>query len=397
MKAVKIFAALLAAGILLAGCGTAEKSGQETGRSSSFDASSENVSEPLSEAITEPLSESVSETSSGAGNTEVSEISFTEISEIPESEPEPETICSNEEGHYSFNPHVFGSRYLEQFGEEKRDAFFAFVDALRNGEDSFPCPDADTAGWCAGRLQNFFFPVAGSFIEAGVWRDGTAQIVYLIPKEEFLQKEQEFEAAITGILNDCLSDDYNDLEKTLALYEYMTMNHVYDREMAGFSLEWMDRQSPYRCLQEKRGICNEIAGLYNYLLLQAGIDSEEMGGAVHYSTGLTEGHSWVYVTMNGKSYHIDPTYGLTESRPPLCYFMMTDEIREERDCFPRDTYTLAAWGDQTRLHCEFEAADDTFAPMWDSVYLGMNRANQEIVYRDYNGLVHRFSYAGFPS
>jgi len=33
MKAVKIFAALLAAGILLAGCGTAEKSGHGPGES----------------------------------------------------------------------------------------------------------------------------------------------------------------------------------------------------------------------------------------------------------------------------------------------------------------------------------------------------------------------------
>ena len=37
---------------------------------------------------------------------------------------------------------------------------------------------------------------------------------------------------------------------------------------------------------------------------------QETGRAIHYSNGLTEGHSWVYVTMNGKSYHIDPTYGL---------------------------------------------------------------------------------------
>ena len=195
---------------------------------------------------------------------------------LPEDTPSErfiENISNNEEGHFTFNPHVFGSRYLEQFGEAKRDAFFAYCDALRNGEDSFACPDQDFAGWCSGRLSNFFFPVAREKIETGAWADGRAKIIYLIPKEEFLAQEKEFEAAITGILNDSISNDYSDFEKILALYEYMTMNYTYDYEMYDHTLEWVDKQSPYRCLTEGRGICNEIAGLYNYLLLQVGIDS----------------------------------------------------------------------------------------------------------------------------
>ena len=314
---------------------------------------------------------------------------------LPEDTPSErfiENISNNEEGHFTFNPHVFGSRYLEQFGEVTRDAFFAYCDALRNGEDSFACPDQDFAGWCSGRLSNFFFPVAREKIETGAWADGRAKIIYLIPKEEFLAQEKEFEAAITGILNDSISNDYSDFEKILALYEYMTMNYTYDYEMYDHTLEWMDKQSPYRCLTEGRGICNEIAGLYNYLLLQVGIDSEEMGGTVHYSGDYAEGHSWVFVNLGGKCYHIDPTYGLTEDRPPLCYFMMTDQLREERDMFPIEEFTIAAGGDESRKLFEYEAVSSDYSDLWNGFYVGMDRAAHEVLYTTGDESVERFSY-----
>lgn len=307
--------------------------------------------------------------------------------------PAIETIANNKEGHYSFHPHVFGSRYYEQFGDSTRDAFFAYCDALRNGDDTFACPDQETLDWCVGRLSHFFFPVAEQNIEAGICENGTAHIVYKIPKEEFLQKEGEFEQDITDILNDCLSDDYCEFEKIIALYEYMTMNYAYDYEMYDHTVEWMDKQSPYRCLMEKQGICNEIASLYNYLLLQVGIDSEEIGGAtVSPYDGSSEAHSWVFITLDGESYHIDPTYGLNEARPPLCYFMMTDKLREDRDWLQKEEYSLAAKGDETRSFFTFEATSEKYSDLWEGQYVGMDRNAKEIVYIDQNEVEHRFSY-----
>ena len=311
---------------------------------------------------------------------------------LEETEPEFETISNNQEGHYTFQPHVFGSRYLEEFGEEMRDVFYAYCDAVRKGEDTFSCPDQDTLDWCVGRIGHFFFPVAGEYVDSGVWEDGIARIHYKIPKKKFLRKEKKFEKAITDILNDCLSDDYNDLEKILALYEYMTTQYTYDYVMYDHTVDWMDKQSSYRCLTEKQGICNEIASLYSYLLLQVGIDSEEMGGFTYVEDGISEGHSWVYVTLDGESYHIDPTYGLTTGRPPLCYFMMTDEIRETRDWFPREDYSLGAKGDESRDFFTFEASSNKYSPLWDGEYVGMDRENHEIVYQDLDGTIKRFSY-----
>ena len=135
-----------------------------------------------------------------------------------------------------------------------------------------------------------------------------------------------------------------------------------------------------------------LFGDFSDLLLQAGIDSEEMGGTVHFSEDYAEGHSWVFVNLNGKCYHIDPTYGLTEDRPPLSYFMMTDELREERDMFPIKEFTIAAGGDESRKLFEYEAVSDDYSGLWDGFYVGMDRASHEVLYTDWDESIKRFSY-----
>ena len=311
---------------------------------------------------------------------------------IQEETAEFETIRNNQEGHYVFEPHVFGSRYLEQFGEDMRDTFFAYCDAVRNGEESFPCPDQESLNWCVGRFSHFFMPLAQLYVQGAGCEDGTAYITYAVPAEAFVQKEKEFEETITGILNDCLSDDYIEPEKILALYEYMTKTYAYDYEMYDQKAERMDEQGTCRCLTEKKGICNEIASLYNYLLLQAGIDSEVIDGVIHHSEDWQENHTWVFVTLEGKSYHVDPTFAVTAGGMPLDYFMMSDEIRERRDDIPKETYCLAAKGDESGDFFSFEAPSDVFKPLWNGIYIGMDRKNKEIVYEDLEGVIRRFSY-----
>lgn len=129
------------------------------------------------------------------------------------------------------------------------------------------------------------------------------------------------------------------------------------------------------------------AVLYNFLLLQVGVDSEEMGGM-----GKDEGHSWIFVTIDGESYHVDATWGLTEDKPFMDYFMMTDKIRADRDGFASEKNSIAAWGDQSRKNYRFAATDDRFKDVWSSYYIGMDRETQEIVYENYDGTRGRLYY-----
>ncbi|MBR3057453.1 MAG: transglutaminase domain-containing protein [Clostridiales bacterium] len=317
----------------------------------------------------------------------------------PTPTPKIENISNNKEGHYTFNPHVFGSKHLETFGDEKCQAFFRFCDAVRNGEDTFDCPDDDTYGWCIGNFSFGFCPLASVYVVTGnsigevEYENGKGKIFYTIPKEEYLEKQKKFEKDIEDVLNDCLSDDYSDFEKALALYEYMTKNFKYDYSKLENLVDRSDELSVYRCLNEKQGICCELASLYSYLLLQAGVDSNEIGGFIDDGDGTGDAHSWVFVTIDGQSYHIDPTWGGGYECTPLNYFMMTDELRETRDNAPTKEYQIGGQGDESRKNLKFEATDDKYSDLWDGLYLGMNREEHYVLYEDKSGAKKEFHYA----
>ena len=161
--------------------------------------------------------------------------------------------------------------------------------------------------------------------------------------------------------------------------------------MLAHCTEWMDRQGGYRILMEKTGICNEFACLYQYLLLQCGVKAEESGGP-----SLTYGadsHAWVYVTIDGKGYLVDPTWGETGERAPaLAYFLFTDELRQNRDGFNAAKFDVAGAGEDARRKYSFEAKDTRFEPLWDGKYVAMDRATKSIYYLSQNGNLCRFDY-----
>ena len=307
----------------------------------------------------------------------------------------PENMRNNEGAHYTFNPHVFSVCYLKEHGEKRRDAFFNYVDALRVGEDGFKCPDIGSANWACGRLSYFFFPLGNIYAYAEYEGNGWAKIVYTIPKEEFLEKERDFEERICNILNDVLEEDYTDLEKALALYEFMTEYCVYDYEMLEHNHnqdEESERQSGYRCLMEKQGICGEIACLYQYLLLQCGVDVEETAGEpLNPDEDL---HAWNYITLDGKGYLIDATWGLTSSNEPdLTYFLFTDEKRENRDGFKSESFSIGGHGlHESRKKYSFNADDERYSELWSGRYVAFDQNEKCIFYRNLNDTLCRFDY-----
>jgi hypothetical protein len=304
----------------------------------------------------------------------------------------PENKSNNDGANYTFNPHVFSGFYLKEHGEERRDAFFRYVDALRAGEDEYECPNEGCANWSGGRLAKYFFPLGFIYTSVEYVGKGRAKITYNIPKEEFLAKEKDFEERITAILNDVLEEDYTDFEKALALYEFMTEYTVYDYDMRDHNVEWMDRQSGYRVLMEHQGICWEIACLYRYLLLQCGVDAEE-------STGMPvnpeeDMHEWNYLALDGKGYLIDATWGLTENREPnMEYFLFTDDMRERRDGYIIDSFDIGGYGLYgARKKYSFEANDERYSELWYGTFLAFDEEEKCIFYRNIFGEICRFDY-----
>ncbi|MCR5322959.1 MAG: transglutaminase-like domain-containing protein [Lachnospiraceae bacterium] len=309
-----------------------------------------------------------------------------------------ENVSGHERGHAQFNPHIFSEMSKSFYGEKQEQAFYRMIDAIRAGEQYFECDDGDIYNWCVGRLAVWFYPVTKGCIVSSYdyrddeWKNGRGKIHYAVPAEEAAAIVSDFETRVCDILDDCISDDYNDFEIALALYEYITTNWTYDYDLYEHlnDPDWADVDSVYRCLMDKKGICWEIAGTYNYLLLQCGVNAEDAQG---FCENLGESHAWTYLTLDGQGYNVDPTWGLDKTgTPPLKYFCFTDSEREERDDFPFDTCMVLGTDEMMRKKHSILADDERYARLWDGEYIGMDRSAKKVIYRDDAGMFHCFGY-----
>ena len=246
-----------------------------------------------------------------------------------------------------------------------------------------------------GQFPNKFQPVYEVYTESnygGAFKDGKATFQYKIPKDELAQKEAEFETMVTDILNEVLRDDYSDVEKILALYIYFSNNYTYDYDTYyRMSDEAVQGICAYRFFTTKHGICAECSVAFSFLLLQAGVDAAVCGGNRESDS---EGHAWTYVTINGKNYHVDPTF-VMESGNCLSYFMMTDEQRYREGGFKKEMNTVGCHYKNDRNGSEYTADDDFFAPLWGKYLTSFDPDKNLIYYVDMEGNQGVFDYSAF--
>ena len=308
---------------------------------------------------------------------------------------EATTTTEKARGHYEFKPVVMSSIFLDIMGGDMYDAYKNYIEAVRNGEDEFEVKSERDYDWMIGQFPNKFQPLYEVYTESnygGAFKDGKATFQYKISKEELAQKEAEFEKLITDILNENLRDDYSDLEKALALYIYIANNYSYDYEVYDrMKYEAVKDINAYRFFMEKKGICAECSTAYSYLLLQAGVDATVCGGNRDYDN---EGHAWTYVTINGKNYHIDPTYAMGSSGS-LSFFMMTDEQRYKEDGYKKETMSIGCHYKKDHNGEDFTADDDFFAPLWGGRFISFDHEKKIINYYDVNGDPATFDYSAF--
>ena len=314
-------------------------------------------------------------------------------------EDEPSGDDETVRGHYSFQPKVCSSYMTEIFGEEMTEAWYALVDAVMAGEDTFACPDAHTYDWVMGQYPDKCFPILPELIDYCYDRsdpvhDGIGSFTYLVPREEAAARIAEFAALVEEILNSTLEDGDSDTEKALALYIYFSRHYIYDYEAARPDV-YADYLSSYRVLTTGTGICQEFSVAYSYLLLQAGVDATNMSGHRNWDGAS---HQWSYVRINGHNFHIDPTYVIGEM-DSLSYFMMTDEQRERADGYLRDGYVICSNYAQDHPHPDYAADDDSFREIWNGWYEGCDRERHVlnyVVYDEEDQPVHRvFDLAGW--
>ena len=332
------------------------------------------MAEPIT-TITPSSAVTESTTGSAAGSTSETTL------ETSETEPE--------RGHFEFKHKVMSSIFRDIMGDDMCEAYYSYVDAVMTGKDSFSVKSNDDYDWMLGQFPCCFFPVVDKYVESDYgsgYKKGKGTFHYVTSREEFEQKEAEFEKLVTDILNENLRDDYSDFEKVLALYLYFADNYTYDYK----TLEQMETDpfvelSPYRFLTEKTGICSECAPAFSYLLLEAGVDATVAGGP---------DHSWSYVTINGKNYHIDPTFAMS-SGDDLSFLMMTDGQRELEGDFVRGDMTIACHYKDEHNGENYVADDDYFSTLWGCKFTSWDRENKIIYYADQDGNSASLDYSSY--
>ncbi|MDR0821457.1 MAG: Ig-like domain-containing protein [Oscillospiraceae bacterium] len=127
----------------------------------------------------------------------------------------------------------------------------------------------------------------------------TLKFTYTMSQTEFNKSKPKFDAAASRALAAVLPN-MSDFEKALALHDYIVLNSEYDKEAADKNITTRAHTS-YDCLVNKIAVCEGYALAYVYLLRKVGVDA-------YVISSKEMNHAWAYVKIDGKWYHVDPTW-----------------------------------------------------------------------------------------
>jgi len=132
-------------------------------------------------------------------------------------------------------------------------------------------------------------------------------------------------AAYENAINDALlfvNDKMSDLQKTLALHDYLVKNTVYDETTT------LDSHSAYSALVSKVAVCDGYAKAFSDLLSRCGIEN-------YLVRSTSMNHVWNHVYINEQWYNVDVTWDdPTPDRGnnvSYKFFMLSDEAMLQKE------------------------------------------------------------------
>jgi hypothetical protein len=172
--------------------------------------------------------------------------------------------------------------------------------------------------YCTGSLT-FYYSSIFDRIEPDYNADYTAE------------KDAELDAAVNQALGQ-VSDTSSDLEKALALHDYLVLNCAYNWAVATETEKNMTTSNPvfsaYGALVNQDAVCQGYALAYELLLQEVGIQCV-------MATSDTMKHAWNMVKLDGAWYHVDTTWDdptpNTEGQVFHTYFLISDETMQDSD------------------------------------------------------------------
>ena len=164
--------------------------------------------------------------------------------------------------------------------------------------------------------------------------------------EEFYEKYDIMQKKARDIIDRVIKPGMTDLEKELALHDYLVFNTTYDYENYLSDSVPEESHQPYGVLINKVAVCDGFARTMQILLNMVGIENEFIYGDADGEKGWI-GHAWNIVKVDGEYYHLDVTFDnidrdgrdIKKDSITHTYFNVSDrqisiDHRWERDLYP---------------------------------------------------------------
>lgn len=136
---------------------------------------------------------------------------------------------------------------------------------------------------------------------------------FTVPDQMYTRYYNDVQTKFDAIVSQA-DDSWTDLEKALFFHDYMAIHYNYDFASATPESNGSASHYAYGMLNEKRGVCQAYAWLYNLLLNESGVESYFVSAVVPDPDSSPDdpvyllNHAWNLVRIDGHWYHVDTTF-----------------------------------------------------------------------------------------
>ncbi len=192
-------------------------------------------------------------------------------------------------------------------------------------------------------------------VNASTKNVASANIFYSLSDEEIDRRQNVIDNETARIISKIMPS-MTEYDIVKLFYDYLAENVVYDENAENC-------RSIYGVFGEKKAICGGYAKAFEYLCSKVGIEAITITGDADEVP-----HMWNMVLIDGKWYHIDPTYAVTESKVGKYvrydYFCVTDEVISRTRTVYEQSYKYPTADSED---CSYYVRNGLIADSWEDV------------------------------
>lgn len=182
--------------------------------------------------------------------------------------------------------------------------------------------------WCDGSIRYAVSQRSNTVVQI--------KLQYTMTGETLRGAQVRFKNAVIALLEIAATGN-NEYERELLLHDALAKSITYQ--------ESDNAHNAYGALVEGKAVCEGYARAFQYLLYQSGIQCLiAEGSSINPSTGLSEGHAWNVVRIDGRYYHVDLTWDdPDDTNTPVMYAyfnLTTVQINEDHTISTENSYSL---------------------------------------------------------